>query len=58
MLGKKFCQSCQVFKPTEEVHLVQAGSRKIWRCTTCKERRSNAVYRKRVQGLAQTTKGD
>lgn len=42
-MEKKFCQSCQQMKPAEKMKLI-VTKRKIWKCTDCIKKMSEAVY--------------
>ena len=44
-MEKKFCQSCQLMKPTEEVKLVKImHNKRRWKCLKCIKKTSIKVY--------------
>jgi len=48
-LDRKFCLTCQKSYPLEMVKLITTNSKtkqRVWRCTTCIERRSTPTYGK------------
>jgi hypothetical protein len=44
-MEKKFCQSCQMMKPIEEVKLVKTvHNKRRWKCLSCIGKTSTKVY--------------
>lgn len=44
MVERKWCVSCQVFRPTDGFKLVKVGKTSRWKCGVCLKREADTKY--------------